>query len=182
MRTIHTVSVEPAAFEQADSARWTAGMLRHLVAALAGDPVTVTLDADNGWSVVGAYLLAVTSVVGGDDVVEVEYDGGRTENVLVSVADLGATITPLVQRGATSTRSRAVQAYRAERDAAIELVQREFRFSDAPHLCTSIRWTATPGVDRVAVVGTFFGAGDTDLGAEWAVDVTLDRLPALSHG
>lgn len=103
---------------------WSAGTLRHVIAALAGTPVAVTTDNQTGHTVCGARLVGLTC--SGDRViVEHRYGPGPTDvqrtNYLLFA--LGDTIVPLASGAGTPAKFAATGSHRDEVSAAIRAAQ-----------------------------------------------------------
>lgn len=117
---ITTCAVRPVNFiNKRDMKEWNVGMLRHLVHALNGSPVAITVDGQTGHTLVGAKLIGVTGGRGGYNYPHliVEHDGVRT---IFLIFKLGETIIPLESRDAKWT---AIKTYSAERTHALSIVQ-----------------------------------------------------------
>jgi hypothetical protein len=181
---MHTTAIDCSPFGQPDRTLWTAGILRHLIKILNGDPVVITLDAYTGTTVFGATLLGVEhDDYRGGDMLQLTYDGLLHDHVPARISDLGTSIIPMVERGfgAKSTRSQVIQSYRAEQDAAISIVKPMVVAAWPAKRVT--RWSATPYIDHVAVVGKLVREDCNGFtGQEWHQAVPLDRLPAPSRG
>lgn len=153
--------------------RWTDGKMRHVIAALAGDPVIVTTDSGSGHSLVGVRLVGITPDPHGSSLLRIESEHGVTA---YSAFMLGDTIVPLAGRGRTrGAKWDALDSYRRERSAAIA-VARTLREQDgAPP--ERGRWEAIPLRDGVIVTyqPQREGAGD-----RWSMTVPLDRLSAAA--
>jgi hypothetical protein len=167
-----TMLVDPAALGLDDN-RWTAGALRHLIAALDNTPVIITIDQDGN-----TYTLATLDRLDHDatlgDMLVIE---SNNREMWFKVADIGPAIIPLGDVGGDVRRT-AIKSYHAEQTAARELTWDELFTGPVPHACETIRWTIAPGIDQVVVTVTFSSADDTDLGAQWSAVVPLDRLSA----
>lgn len=99
---------------------WTVGKLRHVIAALAGAPVILTVDDQTGHTVIGVTLEG-TYGVGSDASVIVNYGTRTTRHYLFS---LGDTIIPLTNpAGGSGHKWVALNMYRDEVSAAIRLAQ-----------------------------------------------------------
>jgi hypothetical protein len=123
--------------------RWTEGKLRHVIAALNGAPVVVTLDRQTGHTVVGATLVRTGSTYSYDSALIVGTEYGTCGYFLPSVGD---TIVPLLEPVVTKgAKWVALDSWRLEQGAAIALA-REAR----PDLDYG-KWEATPCKNSVVV-------------------------------
>lgn len=104
--------------------QWNSGAMRHVIAALAGAPVMIITDSQTGSTMLGAILRGVRhGVYGNSDELLVEYRGRVTAYKLFTVGEM---IVPLVdEMGRQGAKWVAIDSYRTERSAAIQLAQRE---------------------------------------------------------
>lgn len=104
--------------------QWNSGAMRHVIAALAGAPVMIITDSQTGSALLGAILKGVRhGVYGNSDELLIEYQGRVTAYKLFTI---GETIVPVVsEMGRQSAKWTALDTYREERSAAIQLAQRE---------------------------------------------------------
>lgn len=132
----------------ADRDTWTLGKLRHVIAALDGAPVAITVDRLTGHTEVGVRLVGIACgrFVDHGPVVERTLSDGTTQRTIFSRHSIGDTITPLDRSSAKWT---ATDSVRNEASAAIRLARAEH---EAAHAYG--RWTATPGLDYVDVTYT----------------------------
>lgn len=108
--------------------RWTPGKLRHVIAALAGVPVVVTVDRQTGHTLVGAQL--VRAFNGGPGrgervAIKIRFADG-TENVTnYYLPSVGGAITPLARPEGCKSDPKwvATDSYRREVSAAIQTAQ-----------------------------------------------------------
>jgi hypothetical protein len=134
-------------------AEWTAGMLRHVIAALAGSPVVITTDAQTGHSLVNAKLVGIRS--GWDYpvlTIEVPMSDGEIYTTTPLIFKLGETITPLDPPASAGLGAKwaALNTYRNEKSAALEYVK-TLR-PEAAEWWGS--WKMKPGLYNVAVTYT----------------------------
>ncbi|MCZ7478842.1 hypothetical protein [Micromonospora sp. WMMC273] len=104
--------------------RWDLGKLRHLIAALGGQPVMVVCERRTGFALIGAQL--VEAFDGGPSrgwrvAIRSHRADGSVGTTNYRVDDLGETIVPLTVPGEryTNVRSDAVRSYSAEQTKAI---------------------------------------------------------------
>lgn len=127
--------------------RWTAGKLRHLVAALDGAPVAVVTDNRTGHAPINVRLTGVVAMRGGGRGLTYEFVDARFGVGVAWDSQVGVVL-PLTAEGANA-KWRAVESVRRERSAAIQRAQAEH--GDAEGRAWG-RWTAEPvGLDEVAV-------------------------------
>ena len=123
--------------------RWTAGKMRHVIAALDGTPVAITTDQMSGHTLLGVRLLGLTETFGGGECVIIkgaDDDPAWPRPVAYSLTTLGEAIIPLSEQTATTgAKWVALDTYRNERSAAIQRAKRE-----RPD-CDYGRWSAVPG-------------------------------------
>jgi hypothetical protein len=161
--------------------RWTIGKMRHLVAALDGTPVVITLDRHSGFAVIGAELLGCTEhpLKGAQVRVKSTFDNGETSLTDYRLAEVGDTIIPLDGRvGGRGAKWIALESYRAETSAAIAVAQREHGDTEGRSWG---RWSATPGYANVAVSytpSTGNPAFADRWGTRWYGVVSLSELAA----
>jgi hypothetical protein len=129
---------------------WTGGALRHVVDALAGAPVAITIDSQTGHTVVGAVLLGLrNSMYGGSYELLVRYPDGHVTAHLVF--NLGEVIIPLGITGgdeyAQSAKWTALDTYRKESGAAISRAQKEH----GEGRTSAGRWVSRAELDQVSV-------------------------------
>lgn len=121
---------------------WTAGKMRHVINALAGSPVVITVDRRSGHSRIGVTLVGVTR--GRYDStgyrVQVRDDHGVTN---FRLDNIGAVIVPLV---ADNAKWEAIERARLERMAAISKARAE-----APDFDEPLRWEASADANGVHV-------------------------------
>lgn len=145
--TAFSTAITPADFSETtgdpNRRRWTAGKMRHVVDALGGSVVAITVDNFTGHTIVGARLDSVRKTPGyGTHEVLVVSAIGRT---WYSLENLGGAIIPLDEGFSTGAKYRALEARRVEAMKAI----RQAKESHPGN--TRGAWTATPGLDYVDV-------------------------------
>lgn len=96
-----------------DRDTWTAGKLRHVIAALKGSPVIIVTDAHTGHALVGVELVGVTQSMNGHAELRIRDEFSVTRYLAFK---LGATIVPLTE---TQAKWEAIGSYRREALAAI---------------------------------------------------------------
>lgn len=109
---------------------WTPGTLRHVIKALDGSPVIVTIDGSGHTRI--NVTLAFNGATGQVEITD------KHGTVRYDASWIGETIIPLVASGA---KWKAVDAYRAENMAAMELARRELKEGEAGTWGT---WSAVP--------------------------------------
>lgn len=126
---------------------WSSGALRHVVSTLAGTPVMITLDAETGFTALGAKLISVRPGMRSNHAeLVVEYQGTRTAFLVFKI---GEVIVPLVdETGTSSAKFQAVASYRREQGAAIMKAQAEHGDSEGRSWG---RWEARSGTNVVWV-------------------------------
>lgn len=154
--------------------RWTAGQLRHVVAALAGTPVAIVADGQTGFTLVGVTLLAVTYNSPGHDLLtESTYvaEGGAvtTQRTRHRIFQLGETILPL-SRGIDSIKSQAIRLAADEGSAAIKVVRESKHGEAAGRQWGS--WKAEPTIDGSIVKYTPH-TGNEAYADKWGTKVTV---------
>lgn len=160
-------------------AEWTAGMLRHVIAALAGSPVVVTTDAQTGHSLVNAKLVGVRP--GWDYpvlTIEMPQSDGETYTTTPLIFKLGETITPLDPTASAGPGAKwaALDTYRKEGAAAMAYVQAQRPES---RKWWGV-WKMTPGLRNVAVTYTP-SKGNPAFADQWHTDEFFDvPLSALA--
>lgn len=107
---------------------WTAGAIRHLVAALRGAPVAIVTDKGTGHTVVNVTLVGTGSTRdGGFPGVLVEYtygENGQTQRTLHPLFNIGMILElDGITGGVGGAKWRALDTYRDERSAAITQAQ-----------------------------------------------------------
>lgn len=143
--------------------KWTAGKLRHLIAALDGAPVAITIDSATGFALVGAKLVGLGHLYGhGWPTLTVEHNGQRTA---YGTCELGDTIIPLEDTG-RGAKWDALGSYRQERMAAIASVRAEHEAQGR----TYGRWNAEPCGTSTLVT---YEPQRADGGTRWSGTVPL---------
>lgn len=108
---------------------WTEGKIRHVIAALDGQPVAITVDKMTGHTMIGVRLIAVSAGGGGDHArvaVEAQYEDGTTQRTAFLLFKLGPVITPIPQgRTGKDAKWAALDSWRDERSAALEVARNE---------------------------------------------------------
>lgn len=125
---------------------WTAGALRHVIAALNGAPVAVTTDGQTGSTEVGAVLVGIRpGGSGNSDRILISYQGQITAYLIFT---LGEVIIPLAdEMGRTGAKWVALESYRKEARAASFKAQREHGEGRQE----GGRWETSLGADYVVV-------------------------------
>lgn len=153
-----------------DRDRWTAGRLRHVIAALEGRRCILVADNQTGHSLIGARLRGLRQTPGYGTyqyLVEWEYEPGKTQSTWHRVESLGPVIismdAPLKYAALELARQESTAAVTAARAALPE--------------CTYGAWKAEPGPDYVMVR---FAPQKDDGGPESAIrmDITRDGFRA----
>lgn len=134
-------------------ALWTAGKLRHVIAALDGTPVAVVTNKMTGHAVVGVTLdgLRQNPDGGGHQVlITYEYAPGESTRTWTHVLNIGETIIPITGMGAhpsPSPRWTALETHRREGYNAIILA----RATDLPAGEEYTRLRTRSGLDYVHI-------------------------------
>lgn len=107
---------------------WTAGALRHVIKALDGAPVALTVDGQTGHTVMNVVLVSLrTSFYGDHAELIVRYPAGHETAHLVF--KLGEVIIPLAEtekhRNTSGPKWQALKTYDEEKAAAVARAQRE---------------------------------------------------------
>jgi hypothetical protein len=149
-----------------DRDEWTAGKMRHVIAALEGRRCVVTVEARTGFTLIGARLKGIRRTPGyGTYQVLVfwEYAPGEFNRTWYPLNGFGAAITAMD----APLHFTAVELARVESSAAIKAAR------EALPECTYGSWETTPGADYVIVR---FTPQKADGGPETALfmDVTPD--------
>lgn len=158
-----------------DRHNWTAGTLRHVIAAAAGRRVIITADKQTGFTLIGARLkgLRQNPLGGGYQIlVEWEYAPGQTQGTWYRLESLGSAIIGMD----CDLHFPAIELHREERSAAIKAAR------EAMPDCTYGAWTASPGYNMVTVR---FTPQKADGGPESAIhmDLTADGFrPGKRYG
>jgi hypothetical protein len=121
---------------------WTAGKLRHLIAALDGAPVIVTVDRQTGHTLVGVELVGLRASFMS---IRSQYADNSGDVVWHLAFSLGDTIIPLVDNQA---KWNALRSYGDEQSAAIQRAQAEH---GEPEGRSWGEWDATLGHHHVNV-------------------------------
>jgi len=106
---------------------WTLGKMRHVIAALNGQPVAIICDKQTGFAEVGVRLTSVFD--GGPSrgdrlTVERDDDDGVTRKTTYWLPAIGETIIPLASEvGISGAKWAATRSYSDECSAAIKLVR-----------------------------------------------------------
>lgn len=127
-----------------DRDRWTAGKLRHVIAAAAGRRVIITTDKQTGHTLIGARLEGLRQTPGYGTYQYLyawEYAPGKIQRTWGRVDDLGPAIIGMD----CGLHFPAMELHREERSAAIKAAR------EAMPDCTYGAWEATPGADYVVV-------------------------------
>lgn len=123
--------------------RWTAGKLRHVIAALDRREVAITVETLTGHTVMGVTLVGLSS-----DRLYIAY-GGAMGTTAHFIPSLGDTITPLDDPSATKgAKWTAVETWLGEKCAAIRVAKEEHGECEGR---TDGRWEATPQGSSVHV-------------------------------
>lgn len=150
--------------------RWSAGMLRHVVNALQGTPVVVTV-GNGSFTHINATLSLHYS---GELIVTTP---GPALPVRYSTANVGETIIPLLDAEA---HGRAIKTYTEECSAAIEYVRSNLKDGEAG---TWGQWEATPMKESVSVVYTPHTTNPA-FADQWGTrlyrTIQLDEIPATA--
>lgn len=127
---------------------WNAGALRHVIAALNGAPVVITLDVQTGNTMIGAVLIGVRhGVRSNHPEVLVRYYTGQV--VAHTIFNLGEVIIPLVDETDTQgAKWKSLASYRSERAAAITKANAEHGKSEGREWG---KWDAKLFVDTAQV-------------------------------
>jgi hypothetical protein len=157
---------------------WTAGQLRHVVAALAGTPVAVVVDNQTGHTVVGVTLLAVTYNRPGHDLL-VEYTHADPSGAVTTsrtrhrIHSIGQPILPLGKPngGLTEAKWIATDSVREEGSAAIKVV-REGKYGEAAGRQWG-SWKAEPTIDG-SIVKYVPSTGNPNFADQWGTKVTVE--------
>lgn len=160
-------TITPQDFSQSMKDRdrdvWTAGKLRHVIAALQGRRCIITAEARTGFTLIGARLRGIRQTPGYGTyqiLVEWEYAPGKTQGTWYPVGNIGPAIIGM------DCPIRATELAMAESSAAITAA-REF----LPE-CTYGSWKVTPGPDYVTVR---FAPQKADGGPETALFMYLTK-------
>lgn len=121
-------------------ALWFAGVMRHVVAALAGAPVAITVDNQTGHTEIGVTLVRVSSTLAGSQAVVIRRPSG--DETAFPLFGIGDTIIPLVDpiTAGGGAKWRALDSHRNETSDAIRLAQESYGPSAGRAYG---RWTAT---------------------------------------
>jgi hypothetical protein len=132
---------------------WTPGQIRHLIAALNGAPVAITIDKATGHTAIGVRLVEVTGCTINSDYphVLVEYNevNGPTSRVYHRLSNVGPFIIPLTDAGSRA-KWQALDTWRAE-TAAAGRIARRFHADDTGDQDVPGTWTVEPGAWYVTV-------------------------------
>lgn len=124
---------------------WTVGPMRHVIAALDGQPVAITIDKMTGSTRIGVKLVRIQGSRGGGgyDVILEDKFG----NHAFSLFSLGEAILPLVEETVASKDAKwvALDSFREEKSAATRRAQEEH--GDGRYG----KWSAAPGYADVTV-------------------------------
>lgn len=152
--------------------QWTAGTLRHVIAAAAGRRVIITADKQTGFTLVGARLrsLRENPLGGGYQIlIEWEYAAGETQSTWYRVESIGFSITAMD----APLHFPAMDLAREESSAAIKAARA------ALPGCTYGAWKATPEYRSVMVR---FAPQKADGGPETAITMELDGNGGFTPG
>lgn len=112
--------------------RWTPGKMRHLVAALDGAPVAVTVDRMSGAAMVGVKLIGLQAIrmstrfgVVIESTYEDENGELKQQRTNYPLDQLGEAIIPLDERGQRGAKWEALDRQRKEHRLAISRAQHE---------------------------------------------------------
>ncbi len=149
---------------------WTAGKLRHVIAALQGRRCIITADKQTGHTLIGARLIGIRQTPGYGTyqyLYEWEYAKGKTQRTWGRIESLG----PAVIAMDAGVRFEAAELARLESSAAITAAK-----ALLPE-CTYGAWKVTPGPDYVIAR---FTPQREDGGPETAlyIDLTPDGFRA----
>lgn len=105
--------------------QWTAGKLRHLIAALDGQPVAIVIDSYTGSTLVGVTLERLVGKMHGSGhnvVIASTLPDGTVQRTAYRTEALGLTIIPLApEDGTKGAKWVALDTYREEASAVIRL-------------------------------------------------------------
>lgn len=157
--------------------RWTAGQLRHVVAALAGTPVAITIDNQTGSALVGVVLLAVTPNSPGHDLL-IEYTFAdksgavKTQRTSYRIFSLGEAIIPMgyPNGGNTDAKFIATRTYADENTRAITVVRAKYG-EVAGRKCGA--WSAEPTLTG-SIVRYTPHTGNPAFAADWGTPVSAE--------
>ncbi len=126
---------------------WTPGKLRHVIAALDGQPVIITTDAQTGHTLVNVTLVGIREGFSHQWELGIRsvYSDGTESTLYHLMFKLGDTIIPL---GQTNAKWAAVRSYSDEKSFAVELAQHEH--GDAEGRAWG-GWESTTGANSVHV-------------------------------
>lgn len=131
--------------------RWEVGAMRHVIEALAGQPVIITTDRGTGHSLVNVTLLRVTGTRGGRGhsvVVQSKFEDGTEASVAYPLYKLGAAIIPMGPDHGKGAKWIALDTHRDEASAAIRRAQAEHGEAEGR---TNGGWSARLGFCDVSV-------------------------------
>lgn len=153
-----TTAITARAFTPATDHRrveWNSGALRHVVAALAGKPVMIIVDAQTGSVQLGAVLVRVQhSLRSNHDEIVVDFMGQRTAH---KIFNIGETIVPLTdEMGVSGAKWEALATYRIEKAKAVAKAcadhgaseGREWGHWEAKLFTSTVQVTYTPHKDN----------------------------------
>ena len=126
---------------------WTAGKLRHVIAALEGTPVIITTDRQTGHTLVNVTLVGIRESFSGQTQLGIhsEFSDGTSSTIWHLAFMLGDTIVPLTNGNA---KWAAKDTFRDERSFAVELAQAEHGEIEGRAWG---KWSACPGRYGVSV-------------------------------
>ncbi len=130
--------------------QWTAGKLRHVIAALHETPVVIVADRTTGHSLVNVHLTGIREGFSHSLEIGVRQDFGGTSTVWHLAFNLGDTIIPL-DGGLKDAKWIALGTWHNETTSAIELAMAEHGECEGRSWG---EWRTTAGRDNVAVTYT----------------------------
>lgn len=129
---------------------WTAGALRHVIAALDGAPVIIVTDDETGHALVNVTLVGLgTGWSTGYTVgIKSNYEDGTGSTIWHRLQGLGDTIIPLAQPHGRNAKWVATKSYMDESSFAVELAQAQHGKGEGREWGN---WSASPGYEGVTV-------------------------------
>lgn len=120
--------------------QWTAGKLRHVIAALAGQPVIITTDNQTGFTLVNVTLVGLRASMSGHVELGIHsrFEDGTETTIYHLAFQLGDTIIPV---GESQAKWTAVRSYGDDKSYAVELAQHEHGETEGRAWG---KWTAHP--------------------------------------
>lgn len=131
MHSTSTAAIQASDFSDlttdTDRNDWTEGKMRHVVAALDGQLVAITVDKMTGHTMFGVRLVGVVAGGGGGHarvLIESRYEDGTVQVTTFLLFRLGPVITPIPQdRASKDAKWAALDTWRDERSAALEIAR-----------------------------------------------------------